>query len=386
MAAGKHTRLTDEGIARLGPRAREYTVWDTRVPGLGVRVRPAGGASYVLLGTTDGQPWRISLGTVTSKGIGEARLECHARLAEANCGCPAKGATPSTPLFRDFVEGAWKEAHFARYRPSTRAGVRSALSKRLSPAFGRMRLDEIRRRDVLEWFEAASRSAPGAANFALDLLRQILNFAVASGHLDANPARGLRRNRRTPRTRFLSRDEVGRLHRTLDELAVRSPPAKDQADIIRLLLLTGCRRGEIVALRWREVAGDTLALGDAKTGPRRVPLSDRARAVLEGRTREASAYVFPSPRDASRHRDADLPLWYEVRRTARLEEVRVHDLRHTFASHAVMAGVPVPVVSRLLGHSNARMTLRYAHLGDAAVRAEAQRIGEVFSRLLSGRT
>ena len=97
MAAGKHTRLTEERVARLRPLAREYTVWDTRVPGLGVRVRPSGGASHVLLGTTDAHPWRISLGTVTSKGIGEARLECHARLSEANSGGPAKGATPSTP-------------------------------------------------------------------------------------------------------------------------------------------------------------------------------------------------------------------------------------------------------------------------------------------------
>ena len=178
-------------------------------------------------------------------------------------------------------QGAWTEAHFGRYRPSTRAGVRSALSKRLLPAFGGMRLHEIRRPVVLHWFEAASRTTPGAANFALDLLRQILNFAVSAGHLDANPARGLKRNRRTPRTRFLSRDEVRLLHRALDELAQRSPNAAEQADVIRLLLLTGCRRGEIVALRWCEVAGDTLALSDAKTGPRRVPLCERARAILK---------------------------------------------------------------------------------------------------------
>ena len=177
-------------------------------------------------------------------------------------------------------QGAWTEAHFGRYRPSTRAGVRSALSKRLLPAFGGMRLHEIRRPVVLHWFEAASRTTPGVANFALDLLRQILNFAVSAGHLDANPARGLKRNRRTPRTRFLSRDEVRLLHRALDELAQRSPNAAEQADVIRLLLLTGCRRGEIVALRWCEVAGDTLALCDAKTGPRRVPLCEPARAIL----------------------------------------------------------------------------------------------------------
>ena len=328
MREPNRTRLTDETISRLRPGAREYTVRDTQIPALGVRVRPSGRASYTLSGTTGGKGWRISLGSVTSKGIDQARLECHARLAEAKTGCPPRRAPAGAPLFREFVQGPWAEVHLARYRPSTRKSVRSVLSRRLLPSFGRMRLDEIRRRDVLRWFEAASRTRPGAANSALDLLRQILNFAVASGHLDANPARGLRRNRQIPKTRFLSRDEVRRLHRALDELDARSPNAKDQADVIRLLLLTGCRRGEIVALRWREVAGETLALSGAKTGPRRVPLSERAQKILERPRHATSPFVFPSPRDSCRPRDAGLPLWDEVRRKAGLEDVRLHDLRH----------------------------------------------------------
>ena len=339
MAAPNRMRLTDDAIARLRPRAREYTVWDTRVPALGVRVRPSGGASYVLVATANGRTRRVSLGAVAARSVEEARLKSHRRLAEAKTGGPESDAPRRVPLFRDFAEGKWMQAHFGRYRPSTRAGVRSALSKRLLPAFGGIRLDEIRRADVLHWFEAASGPAPGAANFALDLLRQILNFALASDHLDTNPAQGLGRNRRNPRTRFLSRDETGRLHRALDALSPRGPNASDQADIIRLLLLTGCRRGEIVRLRWREVAGDTLALVDAKTGPRRVPLGAAAREILSRRPRGTSPFVFPSPRDAHRARDPELSLWDEVRRAAGIEDVRLHDLRHSCATYLTMTSV-----------------------------------------------
>ena len=86
--------------------------------------------------------------------------------------------------------------------------------------------------------------------------------------------------------------------------------------------------------------------------------------------------MFPSPRDASRSRHPDIELWYRVRKEAGIEDVRLHDLRHTYASHAVMNGVPVPVVSRMLGHSNVRMTLRYAHLGDHEIEAAAERVGQ----------
>ena len=209
-----------------------------------------------------------------------------------------------------------------------------------------------------------------------------MNFAVARGHVETNPARGVQRNRRTPLNRFLSRDEIARLHRALDGQTRKG--GREQADIIRLLLLTGCRRGEIVQLRWSEVDGDRLVLGDGKTGPRTVPLNTQARRILERQPRDRSSFVFPSPRDPSRPRSRNLALWYRVRWEAGIEDVRLHDLRHTHASHAVMNGVPVPVVSRLLGHSNVRMTLRYAHLGDRDVEAAAERVGQAASPTIMG--
>ncbi|MCY4560140.1 MAG: site-specific integrase [Chloroflexi bacterium] len=157
---------------------------------------------------------------------------------------------------------------------------------------------------------------------------------------------------------------------------------RDQADNVRLLLLTGCRKSKIVRLRWSEVRDGTIALEDGKTGPRTVPLNSGARRILDGRKRGESPFVFPSPHDPSRPASAELRLWNRVRREVGIEDVRIHDLRHTHASHAVMNGVPVPVVARLLGHSNVRMTLRYAHLGDREIEAAAERVGKVMAELM----
>ena len=379
MVGKERTRLTDAAIARLRHREREYTVWDSRVPGLGIRVRPSGGQSYVLLREAGGRSRRVSLGPVSTKGIEEVRRECHAR--QSNPG-PEETAAPTrvAPLLRVFVEGQWKEAHFDRYRTSTKKGVRSLLASQILPVFGSKPLDRIAPAQVRRWFDRYSRAAPGNANHALALLRQIMNFAIACGHVEANPTRGVKRNRRQALSRFLSREEIGRLHLTLDDHSrgVRG----QQADIIRLLLLTGCRCSEIVQLRWSEVRDDMLFLADSKTGPRKVPLNTPSRRILEQQPQHGSPFVFPSPLDPARARSSDLRLWYTVRREADIEDVRLHDLRHTHASHAVMNGVPVPVVSRLLGHSDVRMTLRYAHLGDREIEAAAERVGQTIGTIM----
>ena len=382
MAGRERMRLTDARIARLRPREREYTVWDTRAPGLGVRVRPSGGTSFVLLRNAGGRSTRLSLGAVASRSVDDARRQYHALMAAPDAKHPAR-RTEKAPLFRDFAAGPWKEAHFPRYKPSTRVRADGVLAGQLVPAFGAKPLDRITRVHVLRWFDAYSRTAPGGANHALRVLRQILEFAIARGHLDANPTRHVAMNRRAALERFLSRDEIRRLHGALGRHARTDARLARQADIIRLLLLTGCRRGEILALRWNEVDGDTIGLGDAKTGPRKVYLNAGARRIIERQPRAESPFVFPSPRDPARPHHRNLPLWNRVRKEAGLEDVRLHDLRHTMATHAVMNGVPVPVVSRLLGHSSVRMTLRYAHLADRDVEAAAERVGAAMVRAMA---
>ena len=380
MSGRERMKLTDAAIARLRPREREYTVWDTRVPGLGVRVRPSGGRSWVLLLDAGGRTKRVSLGSVDLKRVEEARRECHARQAREE---PADriAPTPSAPLFRDFVAGPWTEAHFEGYKPSTKRGVRHHLAAQLLPAFGARPLDRIGEAGIRRWFDRYSRTAPGNANLALTRLRQILNFAIACGHIDSNPSADIPFNRRPQLTRFLSREELRRLHAALDRHAGREH-GRQQADIIRLLLFTGCRKGEIVGLRWSEVQDDRLVLEDSKTGSRAVPLSSQARDILDRQPRGGSPFVFPSPLDPSRPRSPDLKLWYRIRREAEIEDARLHDLRHTMASHAVMNGVPIPVVSRLLGHSSLQMTLRYTHLADRDIKAAGERVGTAMAQLM----
>ena len=149
-------------------------------------------------------------------------------------------------------------------------------------------------------------------------------------------------------------------------------------------MLTGCRRNEIVTIRWQDIDGNTLNLVDAEAEPRTVLLSGPARVILERQPRSGSACVFPSPLDPGRPLSSGLPLWRSVRKRAGIEDVRLHDLRHTFASHAVLQGIPLPVVSRLLGHKRPSMTLRYAHVGDRETEAAAERIGEAIARALDG--
>ena len=214
---------------------------------------------------------RITLGSAALMGVEEARRKCLAIETGAQSDRLKIGGVPT---FGEFIAGPGR-ARLDRCKPSTQKAERWVLKARLLPAFGPAPLDRITPAGVTRWFDEYSRTAPGGANHALNVLRRILNHAVACGHLDTNPARGIRRNPRPKLTRFLSREEVYRLHRALEHCAGARPSRKRQADVIRLLLLTGCRRGEILTLRWRDIDGDTLNLGDSKTGTE-TGLSERA--------------------------------------------------------------------------------------------------------------
>ena len=382
MAARKR-RLTDANVGKLAPTALEFTVWDTCHAGLGVRVRPSGHRSFVYRRKAEGDASRITLGSAALMSVEEARTKCLAIETGARSGRPEGRPVPT---FGDFAAGPGRSC-FDRGKPSTRKAQSKAVAARLLPAFGPTPLDRIDRASVTRWFDEYSRTAPGAANRALNLLCRILNHAIVCGHIRMNPTHGIKWNRRPKLTRFLSREEVGRLYGALDRLTGARLSRAPQADVIRLLLLTGCRKSEILTLRWQDVDGDTLNLRGAKTGPRRVFLNSQARAVLERQPPSESAYIFPASTDPRRPLSHHLPLWRSVRKEAGIEDVRLHDLRHTFASHAVLQGVPLPVVSRLLGHKHPIMTLRYAHVGDKETEAAADggaRIGVAIAHALEG--
>ena len=382
----QRTRLTDAGIMRLKPGSTDYTVWDTVTPGLGIRVRTSGFRGYVFHRRGQGNSRRVSLGPVTLKRVQDARKECLAIQLDEIAAKAGTGKTHGSdlPLFRDYVADPWMVGQCHRWKPTTHRTVESRLRSQLLPAFGHLPLDRIAPGNVDAWFDRCSVKAPGNANKALALLRQIMNHAVSSGLVAMNPARRTRMNPRPRLTRFLSAEEIVRLHEALGRCVAERPAWAGQADLIRLLLYTGCRKSEIKNLNWSEVEGDTLRLADSKTGPRTVYLSADARAVIDRQRDGNGPFVFPSPVNPEKPVGKNLALWNRVRELAGLSGVRLHDLRHSYASQAVMNGVPLPVVARLLGHSHVRMTMRYAHVGDREVIAASERIGEAISLALDG--
>ncbi|MDE0242803.1 MAG: tyrosine-type recombinase/integrase [bacterium] len=371
----RRQKLTDALIRRLKSGPREYTVRDTVVPSLGIRVHPSGGRSYIHF--CEGR--KVSLGPAALKTVEEARAESRVQLSD---GVPEK---KNTPLFGNFVSGPWRDSWVHRCKPSTVRWRDRLLETRLLPEFGELRLDRITRTMVHQWFDSYSGTAPGNANQCLHTLRHIFNHAVACGVVPSNPAGGIKLNPGRRITRFLSREELGRLHRVLgrrERSTTARASQRQQIDIIRLLLLTGCRKNEIVRLHRDEVAESCLRLRDSKTGPRTVFLNAEAWAIIERRMAGGTRFLFPSPKDVRRPLGKMLNHWYSIRKEAGLDDVRLHDLRHTYASHAVMQGTPLPVVARLLGHSQTTMTLRYAHTGDRETEAAAERIGKMISEML----
>ena len=251
------------------------------------------------------------------------------------------------------------------------------------PAFGRMPLDRIDPEDVAAWFDAASRDKPGAANRALEILRAMMFRAEEWGLRErgTNPCLGIAKNPAKKVARFLDAGELARLGRALDAHDARWPEA---VAAIRLLTLTGCRRGEVLNLRWRNIGEDALNLEDSKTGPRAVPLGEAARALIDTQPgpRDPDAYLFP------RHAEGRgiwilTNCWRTVCADARLGRLRLHDLRHTAASQAVMAGENLPLVGKLLGHRRNRTTAGYAHLDDAHLVKAAEKVGAIISRAMT---
>ena len=188
----------------------------------------------------------------------------------------------------------------------------------------------------------------------------------------SNPCKGIRRHRRKGHERFLSDQEIRRLSRRLSAHSRRFPR---QVAIVRLLLLTGCRKSEILTLRWSDYREGHLFLRDSKTGPRTVWLSRPARDVLDALER-TGPWVFPSSRRDRPQGDGSLYwFWYKVRAEADLPDARLHDLRHTHATFALRQGETVLAIGKLLGHRKPETTLKYTHLADTMVREAAETVG-----------
>ncbi|MDE0049419.1 MAG: tyrosine-type recombinase/integrase [Rhodospirillales bacterium] len=368
------------------PGEKETILFDRALPGFGLRIHPSGRKVWIVQARIDGRTRRLGLARHGEIALAEARRRAREMLARIRAGDdPAEEARKAraAPTVKDFAD-EYLRCCGPGLKPSGRRTVRIYLKARILPAFGAMRLDMLGPEDVAAWFDAASRDWPGAANRALEILRAMMFRAEEWGWRapGTNPCLGIRMNPKKPVARFLDTGEFERLGRALDARAADWP---ETVAAIRLLALTGCRRGEVLTLRWRNIGRDTIQLDDAKAGPRTVPLGSPARAILDALPgeRRPDAFVFPEHARSAWWQDQVRVRWHAICADAGIGRARLHDLRHAVASHAVMSGENLPLVGKLLGHRRQATTAGYAHLADDHLVAAAEHVGSIIAEAMA---
>lgn len=396
----RSAKITKRVIDALTPEVARYTVWDAQLKGFGVRVAATDTKTYVVRYRTIGGADRLLQiarhGVVTAE---EARERAAAVLAQV-----ASGGDPQGTKFERREEltmaglcDLYMAEGTALKKASTLEIDKIRIARHIKPRLGRMKITDITRRDIERLMvdvglghirgEATPRTRGGihAAARTVGLLGGIFSFAIERDLLKANPTRGVRRYKDNRRDRFLSPAELARLGDVLTQLGTNGGDPR-HLNIIRLLALTGARKNEIARLQWSEIDREQglLRLADSKTGAKIIRLGTAALELIEGLLPNGSPWVFPDRRHADRP-IANLDFaWVGIRKRAGLEDVRIHDLRHSFASAGLAGGEGLPLIGKLLGHSHIATTSRYAHLADDPLRAAADRISERVAASLSG--
>lgn len=385
--------LTKRRIDRLTwdpdgePQQIEYDDAEGRpgIPGFGVRVYESGAKSFVLwIRTQSGRKRLATLGKVGILTLDQAKAKARRFLVEV-----AEGKDPVEERRRERLKvetfgqlaDRYLEDHAKRHRKTWPEDKRR-IEKHLKPKLGRIAALDVTAADVRALHAAIGKRAPVEANRVLSLVRAIFNKArrwelVPPDH--PNPAESVDRFKERSRERWLTATELKRLAKALvDEEDVYSVAA------IRLLLLTGSRKTELLRARWDrlDLEGRRLLLEDTKTGePKTVALSEPALTIIRGLPRALhSPWVFPSPKDAQKPRRDVRRAWERIRKAARIENATVHDLRRTAGSWLVQQGVPLKVIGAALGHRDTRATEVYARIAADQPAEALEMLGEAFGQ------
>jgi integrase len=377
--------MTTPSAVRGRPRE---TLWLPHERGVGIRIYVSGRRVYVAQAVMGGRARTVTIGP--SHTLSEAQAIAVARrvLAHAMVGhdpATTRQRVRAAPDWHPFIDEYWRTCS-PRWKTSTRAANDIYRRRWLDDAFDSS-IEAIDIPQVTRWFaRVTEHCGPGGANRCIGMLNAMMMKAEEWGYRieGSNPCRSVRRNRARRIERYLSDPELARLGAALRaELAGDDLFRSAAASIIATLILTGCRRGEIVGLKWADVRGQRLQLPNAKAGPRTVWLSKEARGVI-GRCQRAQKvpWVFTgSSRPLSRNYLERF--WTDMRVAADLQGVRLHDLRHSFASHAVQGAETLVMIGKLLGHASIGSTARYAHLDDAGVQAANEGVGQRVAELLA---
>jgi integrase len=397
--------ISKQTVDSAKPSAVRYILWDQRLKGFGLRVEPSGAKSYLIRyragGGRRGVLRQFKIGAHGRLTPDQARKEAARRLAEAELGGDPQAVRVAKRYeltvselcdlyLREGVDGK---------KPSTLKLDKIRIERHVKPRLGRLPIGEVRLEDVQRLVRDVAagrikgeatphtRGGPGAAARTAGLLGAIFAFAVKRRLRSDNPVRGVTRPKDRKRERLLSPKEFAQLGDAL-AAAKDAGASPHHVAIVRLLALTGARKNEIARLTWGEVDLDRgrLDLSDSKTGEKVIRLGSAALEVLREAPRAHAKWVFPDPI----HKDEPIRgldwFWVIVRKRAGLPDVRIHDLRHGFASAGLASGEGLPLIGKLLGHQHVATTARYAHLADDPVRAAADRISRSIAGAMDGKS
>ncbi len=302
-----------------------------------------------------------------------------ARIKAGENPLPFPSGSVIEPTVADLADRYLKEHVEVHCKPRTAGAYRWLVAKFVLPALGALTIEAVKRQHVSN-LHHANRNTPYQANRILEVVRKMFNLAEAWGlrRNGTNPCRFVKKYKEHSRERFLTEEEFRRLGQMLSEVEAEGSETLSAVTAIRLLMLTGCRLNEIQTLRWEDVDLDNgeLRLHDSKSGARMVPLSQAAASVLSSVPRvDDNPWVIAGRKPGAHLTDMQHP-WRRIRARAGLEDLRIHDLRHSFASRALALGESLPMIGKLLGHTQVQTTARYAHLARESVKASASKIAD----------
>ena len=373
-------KIGKRAVDALQPSDRDLFLWDTELKGFGLKVTPMGRKVYIVQYQVGGRGTPIRRVTIGPHGSpwtpNKARGEADRLLAQVSLGgdpAAAKAQQRREPTINELANRYLSEHVESHNKPNTAAEAKRIVETRIKPRLGKLKLSELTRAMIKEWHHSM-RATPYEANRALAYCSKMLSLAVYDWELRTdNPCRGIQRFREKRRERFFSDEELKRIGEALTQAEKDNAALPGCINAVRLLALTGMRLGETLSLRWDEVdlAGGVIRLGDAKAGPRTVPLGAPALAILKG-MEQSGEYVLHGPdpceplsRNTLRH------FWNGLRVRAKVPDGRLHDFRHTAGTYAAQAGFNAFLVRDLLGHKTLAMTGRYVERAADPVRAVA---------------
>ena len=386
MKVRPNKRTIDEAVYE-GPGG--CYLWDTEMAGFGVRIYPTGRKSFVVSYWTQGRRRFYTLGPFGKLTLHQAKseaLEVFLRVRRGEDPAADRRASRSAPKMTDLADRHIQEHAKIKNKPKSVKRDRRAWDRCVLPKLGKRRVKDVNRADVARLMTEMAET-PAMANKVLTLLSKAFNLAEVWEWRPegSNPCRHVSRFREEYRDRYLSESELRRLGGVLNLYESAQAMCPYAIAAVRLLILTGCRSAEVLQLRWEDVDFERrcLRLPDSKTGKRTVLLNEPALEILASlEPQDDNPHVVPGEKPGS-HRSTLQPVWERLREAAEILDVRIHDLRHTFASFGVNGGQNLAVVGRLLGHRKITTTQRYAHLSDEPVRRASDAIGQELVDMLN---